>query len=175
MKPAVWADVRGRGSLGLVSDSSRLPNPQARLLFDHARRELHWLLDDGYAETRAELDGAKFQLDYRSQHVAVMIGVFLGISEFTVFVGLPGMTAFSGDRVDLRRILGVLGLSVPSSLPPNGGSPPQMQAYVDGYLNGLRALRHDILSGDWSRYDRARDDESDRVWRQRMGIVEPTD
>jgi hypothetical protein len=92
-----------------------------------------------------------------------MIGVYLFISEFTVFVGLPGMTGSSGDRVDLRRILRVLGLPVPSPLPPNGTSLNQMLAYLDGYLNGLRALRHDILGGDWSRYDRAREQASDQA------------
>jgi hypothetical protein len=133
------------------------------------------MLEDGYAESHAELDGASFRLDYRSQRAAVMIGVYLFMSEFTVFVGLPGLTASSGDRVDLRRILRVLGLPVPSPLPPNGGSLPQMQAYLDGYLGGLRALRHDILGGDWSRYDRARDEESDRAWRQRTGTDQPAE
>jgi hypothetical protein len=156
-----------------MSGSSHGPSPEAQALFDHARCELQWLLEDGYTESRAELDGASFRLDYRSQHAAVMIGVYLFISEFTVFVGLPGMTASSGDRVDLRRILRVLGLPVPSSLPPNGASLPQMHAYLDGYLDGLRALRHDILGGDWRRYDRARDDESDRAWRQRMSKDQP--
>lgn len=133
------------------------------------------MLDDGYAETCAEVSGASFRLDYRSPRAAVMIGVHLFMSEFTVFVGLPGMTASSGDRVDLRRILRVLGLSGPSSLPPNGAALPQLQEYLDGYLDGLGALRHDILAGDWSRYDRARDDESDRAWRVRLGIGDPSD
>jgi hypothetical protein len=50
---------------------------------------------------------------------------------------------------------------------------PQLVEYFSGYLEGLRALRHHELDGDWTRYDRARDDDSDRAWRQRMGIPEP--
>src|ERR1700748_94982 len=111
--------------------SSHSPNAHAQELSDYARRELRWMLEDGYAESRSELDGASFRLDYRSQRAAVMIGVYLGISEFAVFVVLPGMPASSGDRVDLRRNLRVLGLPVPSPLPPNGGSLPQMRAYLD--------------------------------------------
>jgi hypothetical protein len=148
-----------------MTTSTQPPIPEARALFDHARTDLRWLQDDGY--------GASFQLDYRSQHAGVLIGVFLFISEFTVFIRPPSVRAGSAGSVDLRRILRVLGRPVPGSLPPDRASLAQLQRFFDGYLCGLRALRHHELSGDWSRFDRARDEASDRAWRRRIGIDEP--
>lgn len=156
-----------------MTTSTRPPIPEARALFDHARTDLRWLQEDGYSETRAVLNGASFKLDYRSQHAGVLIGGFLFISEFTVFIGPPSVRAGSAGSVDLRRILRVLGRPVPGSLPPDRASLAQLQRFFDGYLRGLRALRHHELSGDWSRFDTARDEASDRTWRRRMGIDEP--
>jgi hypothetical protein len=119
------------------------------------------------------LNGASVQLDYRSKQAGVLIRVFVYMSEFSVFVGPPSVTARSAGRVDLRRILRVLGLPVPAELPPDRASLPELQDFFAEYLEGLKALRDHELAGDWTRFDRACEDASDRAWRQRMGIDEP--
>lgn len=73
------------------------PDPTAKAMFDRARAELVWLVEDGYVETRAELERANFRLDYRSDECAVLIGVHLGMSEVNVRIG-PAV-----DHMALRR------------------------------------------------------------------------
>ncbi len=124
-------------------------------MFKLARRELGWLLDDGYNETQAELARARFALDYRSDQAAVLIGVHLAISGVQVRIGLPSITWLSGDGIDLRYALERRGLPTPTSLPPNRASQDQLLDWFQGYLDGLRALRHHELAGDWSQYDGA--------------------
>ena len=124
-------------------------------MFEHARRELAWLIEDGYTQTHTELARARFALDYRSDYGAVLIGVHLAISEVQVRIGLPSITWFSGGGIDLLYALTTRGLCTPNPLPPNGASQEQRLAWFQGYLDGLRALRHHELAGDWSRYDGA--------------------
>lgn len=69
-------------------------------MFDQARAELVWPVEDGFVETRAELERANSRLDYRSEHCAVLIGVHLGISEVNVRIGPRSITWLSGGAVD---------------------------------------------------------------------------
>ena len=89
------------------------PNPTAQAIFDRARRELAWLSEDMYTQTRAELDRASFALEYRSDHGAVLIGVHLAISEVEVRIGLPSITWLSGGGIDLLYALRRHGLPTP--------------------------------------------------------------
>jgi hypothetical protein len=132
-------------------------NPNAHALFGRARSELAWLLEDGYAETRAELDGAGFTLEYRSDHGSALIGVALFKSEFVVFLGSPSASWLSQDKVDLLDVLRTLGVSAPDVYPPNLASREQLLEFLMGYLDGLKALRQDEIAGDWARYDRAKE------------------
>jgi hypothetical protein len=145
-------------------------NPRAQALFDLARQELTWLLADGYAETRGEIQGSSVELDYGSAHGVVLIGVHLFKSEFAVRLGPPGAGWLSGGLIDLLTVLRTIGLNVPSVYPPDRASEEQLREFFMGYLDGLKALRHHELAGDWSRFDRARDEASDRAWRRGVGL-----
>jgi hypothetical protein len=61
-------------------------------MFDQARAELRWLLEDGYVQTCAELERARFRLEYRSDRCAVLLGAHLAMSEVNVRIGLPSIT-----------------------------------------------------------------------------------
>lgn len=124
-------------------------------MFDLARAELVWLVEDGYVETRAELEWANFRLDYRSDECAVLIGVHLGMSEVNIRIGPRSITWLSGGAVDLLYALKVRGLQRPAALPPNRASVQQVLNWFQGYLDGLAALRRYELAGDWSKYDEA--------------------
>jgi len=87
-----------------------------------------------------------------------------------VRLGPPGSGWLSGGLVDLLTVLRTVGLHVPAAYPPNRASDEQLREFFMGYLNGLKALRHHEIAGDWSRYDRARDEASDRAWRRRVGL-----
>ncbi|MHB1571896.1 MAG: hypothetical protein ACYC0H_22195 [Solirubrobacteraceae bacterium] len=150
--------------------STKPPNADAQALFDLARADLAWLLRDGYTETRAELDGAGFRLEYRSDRGAVLIGVHLGVSETVVMIGPPWITSLSEENVDLRRVLSARGMPVPNSRPPNRATRTQLLHYFRGYLEGLAELRQDELAGDWSKYDEAKDAASDAAWRRRREL-----
>jgi hypothetical protein len=131
------------------------PDPTAQAMFGQARAELVWLVEDGYVETRAELERANFRLDYRSDQCAVLIGVHLGMSEVNVRIGPRSITWLSGGAVDLLYALKMRGLHRPAALLPNRASVQHLLDWFQGYLDGLAALRRYELAGDWSKYDEA--------------------
>lgn len=132
-------------------------------MFDQARAELVWLVQDGYVETRAELERANLRLDYRSDQCAVLIGVHLGMSEVNVRIGPRSITWLSGGAVDLLYALKM-------RAPPTGGPPAesglcaavaQLVSGLPGWAgrpSALRACRRLVEV----RRGRCRSDESER-------------
>jgi hypothetical protein len=96
------------------------------------------------------------------------------MSEANVRIGLPSITWVSGGAVDLLSAPKIRRLPAPVTLPPNRASQQQLLNWFQGYLDGLAALRHEELPGDWTRAGRAKDEASDAAWRRRtrMGMGE---
>lgn len=124
----------------------REPNASEAWLV-HARRNLSWLLEDGYEETRVRVLRSRFLLEFSGPHGQVTVTVYPGMEAVQIWLRPRGRGA---QRRSMWEYLNARGLKVPRRERIDTTSVASVNRAIDAYTESLEQLRDKELSGDWT-------------------------
>ena len=126
------------------------PEDRMNRLVRRVRRNLTWLLEDGYQEAKALILPSRFHLWFIGPYGQVIVSVNPGMSEIEIWLRPPDM---DGHGPAMQEYLAARGLPVPS-VRIDATRPEYVEVAIDAQTAALEQLRHHELAGDWTPLDR---------------------